>query len=405
MHTLLRLPFILLELLLRRSVRRRPAAATTPAPTRPSSAPTRSMTRRSWRRRKPARAGPARAPRRAPGPGARPGHAARAGACHARRRGGRVLRPRGRCIGDVARPGAVGRLRRASRRGGHQARARGRRGDEGRRAALRAGPQGPRQRHPGRRRAAGHGLADSIPPASLPMKMGMTESAPPPTTGPPGAGARHEHVIELESSGRWKRKKSVDFLKFSPLGMELHHTGVLVMPLTMPLGAIALACTEAGPARPMAGEGRFPVLQPHQLQRRASRAIRASRAGCGPRAGGSAFPSLCDEDQAPNVAILFAHPLGEETITRRFAAGVRAGARRPLGARQPGRLRPADARPRRPAGGAHLHQVRRRQAAHRPRGRPDAAARAAHGCARRIRWSTVLGQLPRVTSVAPPGLA
>ncbi|MEO8689640.1 MAG: hypothetical protein ABI611_15680 [Solirubrobacteraceae bacterium] len=142
-------------------------------------------------------------------------------------------------------------------------------------------------------------------------------SAPPPTTGPPGAGNRHEHLIELESSGRWKRKKTVDFLKFSPLGMELHHSGVLVMPLTMPLGAIALATTETGPVKPMAGEGRFPVLK------------RISGSTVVPReegvegwlwtaAGGSAFPSLCDEDEAPNVAILFAHPLGEEMINRRF---------------------------------------------------------------------------------------
>jgi hypothetical protein len=149
------------------------------------------------------------------------------------------------------------------------------------------------------------------------MKLGMADSAPPPTTGPPGAGQRHEHVIELESSRAWKRKKSVDLLKFSPLGMELHHSGVLVMPLTMPLGAIALARTETGPVKPMAGEGRFPVLK------------RISASSVVPReegvegwlwtaSGGSAFPSLCDEDEAPNVAILFAHPLGEDIINRRF---------------------------------------------------------------------------------------
>jgi hypothetical protein len=145
----------------------------------------------------------------------------------------------------------------------------------------------------------------------------MSESAPPPTAGPPGTVNRHEHLLELESSGSWKRKKTVDFLKFSPLGMELHHTGVLVMPLTMPLGAIALVTTETGPAKPMAGEGRFPILK------------RISSSSVVPReegvegwlwttSGGSAFPTLCDEDQSPNVAILFAHPLGEEVVNRRF---------------------------------------------------------------------------------------
>jgi hypothetical protein len=124
-------------------------------------------------------------------------------------------------------------------------------------------------------------------------------------------------VIGLEVSGSWKRKRSADFLKLSPLGLELHHSGVLLAPLTMPLGAISVACTESGAVRPMAGEGRFPVLR------------RISATSIVPReegvdgwlwtaAGGSAFPSLCDGDQAPNVAILFAHPLGEDTILRRF---------------------------------------------------------------------------------------
>ena len=151
------------------------------------------------------------------------------------------------------------------------------------------------------------------------MNLGMAQSphsAPPPTTGAPGAGARHEHILELETSR--KRKRSVDFLKLSPLGMELHHTGVLVMPLTMPLGAIAVACTETGPAKPMAGEGRFPVL--HRIS---SSVVVPREEGIEgwlwTAGGGSSYPSLCDEDQAPNVAILFAHPLGEDMVLRRFA--------------------------------------------------------------------------------------
>ena len=91
-------------------------------------------------------------------------------------------------------------------------------------------------------------------------------SAPPPTAGPPGTGAastsyRHEHMIELEPSKTWKRKRAVDYLKFSPLGLEIHHAGVLLTPLKMPLGAIAVACTETGASRPMSGEGRFPILK------------------------------------------------------------------------------------------------------------------------------------------------
>jgi hypothetical protein len=155
------------------------------------------------------------------------------------------------------------------------------------------------------------------------MNSVMAETSappPPPTAGSPAGAAsyRHEHMIELEVSKSWKRKRTVDYLKFSPLGLEIHHSGVLIAPLTMPLGAIAVACTETGPARPMTGEGRFPILK-----RISSNAIVPREEGVEgwlwTEAGGSAFPLLCDEDQAPNVAILFAHPLGEETIGRRFA--------------------------------------------------------------------------------------
>jgi hypothetical protein len=79
-----------------------------------------------------------------------------------------------------------------------------------------------------------------------------------------------------------------------------------------------VASTETGPAKPMAGEGRFPVL--HRIS---SSMVVAREEGIEgwlwTAGGGSAFPSLCDEDQAPNVAILFAHPLGEDTVLRRFA--------------------------------------------------------------------------------------
>src|SRR5215217_1328752 len=131
-------------------------------------------------------------------------------------------------------------------------------------------------------------MAETLPP-----------SAPPPSAGPPGTPARHEHVLELEAARSWKRRRAVDYLKLSPLGMELHHAGVLLEPLAMPLGAIAVACAEPGPVRPAPGEGRFPILR------------RLSATAIVPRSegvegwlwtstAGSAFPSLCEDDEAPN---------------------------------------------------------------------------------------------------------
>lgn len=157
-------------------------------------------------------------------------------------------------------------------------------------------------------------------------------SAPPPSAGPPGSPVRHEHLIELEAGRSWKRRRSADFLKLSPLGFELHHARVLREPLAMPLGAVAVACAEVGPARALPSEGRFPVLR-----RLSATAIVPKEEGVEgwlwTSIGGSAFPSLCDDDEAPNAALVFAHPLSEDVVGRNFEpAFVEAlAARSPLG--------------------------------------------------------------------------
>src|SRR4051794_32158890 len=138
--------------------------------------------------------------------------------------------------------------------------------------------------------------------------MAVPSSAPPPSSGPPGTAPRHQALLELDVPRSWKRKRTVDLLKLTPLGMELHHGAALREPLVMPLGAIAVAIAEPGGARASAAEGRFPILR------------RLSATAIVPRSegvegwlwtsmGGSAFPSLCD-DEAPNAALVFAHPLG-----------------------------------------------------------------------------------------------
>jgi len=149
-------------------------------------------------------------------------------------------------------------------------------------------------------------MAETLPP-----------SAPPPSAGPPGTPNRHEHVLELEAGRSWKRRRAADLLKLSPLGLELHHARVLREPLAMPLGAIAVACAESGGARAVAGEGRFPILR-----RLSATAIVPKSEGVEgwlwTSAGGSAFPSLTEDDDAPNAALVFAHPLGEDVVGRGF---------------------------------------------------------------------------------------
>jgi len=91
--------------------------------------------------------------------------------------------------------------------------------------------------------------------------------------------------------------------------MELHHGGMLREPLVMPLGAIAVAAVESGPARALPSEGRFPILR----RLTATKVVPREEGVEGwlwTSTGGSAFLSLCDEeDDAPNAAIVFAHPL------------------------------------------------------------------------------------------------
>lgn len=159
-----------------------------------------------------------------------------------------------------------------------------------------------------------------------------SSSAPPPSAGPPGGPVRHQVLLELETPKSWKRRRAqADLLKLSPLGLELRHNRLLE-PLAMPLGAVSYAGAELGAARSIPGEGRFPVLK------------RMSPSAVVPReegvegwlwtgSGGSAFPSLCDEEEAPNTALIFAHPLSEDVVRRTFAgdfvAALAAGS--PLG--------------------------------------------------------------------------
>jgi hypothetical protein len=148
------------------------------------------------------------------------------------------------------------------------------------------------------------------------MEAPVSSSAPPPSAGPPGGEVRHEFLLELETS-RKRRGDQVDLLKLSPMGIELRHTRVLRQPLKLPLGAVDLAVAEVGSARAVDDEGRFPILR------------RISATAVVPReegvegwlwtaTGGSAFPSLCEEDEAPNAALIFTHPLAEDVIERCF---------------------------------------------------------------------------------------
>jgi hypothetical protein len=149
-------------------------------------------------------------------------------------------------------------------------------------------------------------------------------SMPPPSS----AGAR-ERVLAIEAARRWRGGGE---LRLSAMGATLAHSGALQTPLRLPLGTLQLGLIDPGPARPGAMAGRFAVLK------------RLSATAVVPREhgiegwlwtslGGSALTVLGDEEDAPNAALLFTKPLGEDAVAC-FAPAVaeEIAARSPLGA-------------------------------------------------------------------------
>lgn len=158
-------------------------------------------------------------------------------------------------------------------------------------------------------------------------------SLPPPTSAPARAGPR-EHVIALEASRHWGRRRGgEDALRLSPLGVAIEHERLLRAPLRLPLSALQLGLVDPGPARPTGAVGRFPVLRrlgPHAVVPREE----GIEGWLWTSTGGSGLTVLGDEEEAPNAALLFSAPLGEEAIAAAFApeGAATLAARSPLGA-------------------------------------------------------------------------
>jgi hypothetical protein len=138
-------------------------------------------------------------------------------------------------------------------------------------------------------------------------------SVPPPSVAPPGSAGR-VHVIALEASRSWRRRRvGEDAVRLSPTGAVIEHDRMLREPLRLPLGTLQLGLVDPGPARVGGQAGRFPVLK-----RLSANAVVPREEGIEgwlwTSIGGSALTILGDEDDAPNAAILFTKPLSEEAI-------------------------------------------------------------------------------------------
>jgi hypothetical protein len=154
-------------------------------------------------------------------------------------------------------------------------------------------------------------------------------SLPPPSSSPPGDGLR-EYVLALEASRR--RKTGDNVLRLSALGATIEHERALREPLRLPLGTLQLGLVEPGAARPGGASGRFPILK-----RLSATAVVPREQGVEgwlwTSLGGSALTVLGDEEDAPNAALLFTKPLGEDAVACfEPEAAAEIAARSPLGA-------------------------------------------------------------------------
>ncbi len=149
---------------------------------------------------------------------------------------------------------------------------------------------------------------------------------------PPPSSARG-FVIELEASRSWGRRRGGgDQLRLSAMGATLSFERTLRTDLRMPLGTLQLGLVDRGGARTSGMAGRFPILK------------RLSATAVVPREhgvegwlwtslGGSALTVLGDPEDAPNAALLFTKPLGDDAVACfEPETAQEIAARSPLGA-------------------------------------------------------------------------
>jgi hypothetical protein len=154
-------------------------------------------------------------------------------------------------------------------------------------------------------------------------------SLPPPSTS---TGLR-DYVVELEAGKSWGRRKAgTDLLRLSAMGAAISHERALHTTLRLPLGTLQLGLVDPGPARPGPMTGRFPILK-----RLSATAVIPREQGIEgwlwTSLNGSALTVLGDPEDAPNAAVLFTKPLGEDAVECFVPAmAEEIAARSPLGA-------------------------------------------------------------------------
>ena len=140
-------------------------------------------------------------------------------------------------------------------------------------------------------------------------------------------------MLELETPKAWGRRKgAIDLLRLSAMGASITFENALHTPLRLPLGMLQLGLVDPGGARPDGLIGRFPILK-----RLSATAVIPREQGIEgwlwTSLGGTAMTVLGDPEDAPNVALLFTKPLGDDEVAC-FEPEIaqEIAARSPLGA-------------------------------------------------------------------------
>ena len=174
----------------------------------------------------------------------------------------------------------------------------------------------------------------SVPPPSVPPPSVPPPSSPPRSVSASVAAPSPELVLALEESrgSREPRRGETDRLTLSPGGVAIEHGRVMDAPLELPLGSVKVAIVDAGPAQTSGQVGRFPILR-----RVGPTAVIPRTEGIEgwlwTSTGGTALTNLGEDDEAPNVALVFAKPLDDARLHAAFDPEfvTALAARSPLG--------------------------------------------------------------------------
>jgi hypothetical protein len=144
---------------------------------------------------------------------------------------------------------------------------------------------------------------------------------------PPPSSAEREYVLDLEGPRRRRGR-----LRLTAMGATISFEGALRTDLRIPLGTLQLGLVDRGGARTGGMTGRFAVLK-----RLSATAVVPREQGVEgwlwTSLGGSALTVLGDPEDAPNAALLFTKPLGDEAVACfEPDAAQEIAARSPLGA-------------------------------------------------------------------------